>query len=83
MNISVVKAEYIDGLILNITFSDETQKKVDFEPFLTHKEHPVFRFYRKVNNFKRFAIENGKLVWGKNWDIIFPSSQLYEGCVEI
>lgn len=81
MSISVIKAEYINGLILNITFSDNSQRKVDFEPFLTGKEHAIFKFYRKVKNFKRFSVENGKLVWGTNWDLIFPTSQLYNGQV--
>ncbi len=79
MSISVIKAEYIDGLVLKITFSDNTQKDIDFKPFLSAKEHPIFKFYRKVKNFKQFSIENGKLVWGEDWDLIFPTVQLYEG----
>ena len=77
--IRVTKAEYINGLKLNITFSDNTEKQVDFEPFLTVKEYSIFKFYSKIKNFKKFNIENGKLVWGKDWDLIFPTAQLYEG----
>ncbi len=79
MSISVIKAEYIEGLVLKITFSDNTQKNVDFKPLLSAREHPIFKFYRKVKNFKQFTIENGKLVWGEDWDLIFPTTQLYEG----
>jgi len=27
----------------------------------------------------RFTIDNGNIVWGKNWDLIFPVEPLYAG----
>ena len=27
----------------------------------------------------RFTIDNGNIVWGKNWDLIFPVEHLYSG----
>ena len=29
--------------------------------------------------FNRFSIENGNIVWGKNWDLMFPIEQLHDG----
>jgi hypothetical protein len=29
--------------------------------------------------FQSFRIENGNLVWGKDWDLIFPIDGLYRG----
>jgi hypothetical protein len=35
-----------------------------------------------VDAFKKFRIENGNLVWGKDWDMIFPLYDLYPGRVK-
>ena len=37
--------------------------------------------YLDPRKFSRFAIENGNIVWGKNWDLIFPVEQLHAGAV--
>jgi len=37
--------------------------------------------YLDPRKFNRFAIENGNIVWGKNWDLIFPVEQLHAGVV--
>ena len=34
---------------------------------------------KKEYNFKRFKIENGNIVLGNNWDMIFPVYDLYNG----
>ena len=47
--------------------------------FLETHSHPQFNKYKKINNFKKFKIENGNVVWGKDWDMIFPVFDLYNG----
>lgn len=79
--LSIIKAEYIDGYRLNILFSDSTSQIIDFGPFLTNHPHPQHNKYRITSNFKRFKIESGNLVWGQDWDLIFPVEQLHEGYV--
>ena len=29
-----------------------------------------------------FKIENGNIVWGEDWDLIFPIEQLHQGRIE-
>ena len=41
--------------------------------------HPQYNKYLEWKNFKKATIENGNVVWGKNWDLIFPIEQLYNG----
>ncbi len=53
---------------------------IDFASFFEHS-HPQHNRYKKEENFKRFKIENGNIVWGKNWDMIFPLHDLYKGKV--
>jgi len=54
---------------------------VDFEPFILANPHPQYNRYIEPRNFKKFTIENGNVVWGKNWDMIFPLMQLYNDIV--
>jgi hypothetical protein len=66
---------------LKISFNDGTSQIIDFGPFLMENPHPQHDKYRDVSNFKRFKIERGNVVWGKDWDLIFPVSQLHKGYI--
>ena len=37
--------------------------------------------YIEPKNFKKFTIEQGNVVWGKNWDMIFPIEDLYSPAI--
>lgn len=51
------------------------------EAFIRRHPHPQYNKYLDPRKFRRFAIENGNIVWGKNWDLIFPVEQLHDGMV--
>lgn len=80
-NIYITKAEYVEDVKLHIFFSDGTSRIVDFKPFITAHPHPQYNRYIEPKNFKKFKIEYGNVVWGKNWDMIFPIEKLYKGIV--
>lgn len=75
--ISVIKAEYLDKYKIKITFNDNTLRVIDFLPFLNDNPHPQWEKYKNLTNFRKYKIENGNLVWGSNWDIVFPIANLY------
>jgi hypothetical protein len=77
--IIVTGATYIQAYKVKIEFSDNTFRVIDFGPFLKENPHPQWDKYNNIDNFKKFKIENGNLVWGRNWDLIFPVSGLYTG----
>ncbi len=79
--ISVKEAKYIDDYKLEIVFTNRKIRVVDFEPFLTTHSHPQYNKYKKPKYFKSFKIENGNIIWGKDWDMIFPVYDLYKGKV--
>jgi len=80
MNIIIVTdATYLMGYKVKIEFSDNTSRVIDFEPFLKENPHPQYEKYNNIKYFKKFKIENGNLVWGRNWDLIFPVNDLYTG----
>ena len=52
------------------------------QTLLRRHPHPQYNRYKSEKNFKKFKIENGNIVWGKNWDLIFPIGALYAGNLE-
>ena len=80
--ILVINASYIDGYKVEISFSDTTVQIVDFGPFLQKHPHPQYNKYQDTELFKQFKIDGGNIVWGENWDLIFPVSQLYKGAIK-
>jgi len=77
--IVVTGAIYLHAYKVKITFSDGTSRVIDFGPFLKENPHPQWDKYNNIKHFKKFKIENGNLVWGRNWDLIFPVYGLYNG----
>lgn len=74
----VLNANYVSEYKIHIYFNDGTDKMMDFEDYLFNHEH-TYPEYRKLSMFKTFRVDKGELVWGKNWDIIFPVHKLHKG----
>ncbi|HAQ18501.1 MAG TPA: hypothetical protein DCR40_04605 [Prolixibacteraceae bacterium] len=81
--IKVENARYVDGYKIEIEFNDHSFKTIDFGIFLTNRPHPQYNKYNDTELFKQFKIEDGNLVWGENWDLIFPVIQLYRGNINV
>jgi len=79
----VSQADFAGSYSVLLTFSNGVKRIVDFGRFLKKSVHPTIRSYLDENNFKKFKVERGNIVWGENWDLIFPIEQLYEGKIKI
>ncbi len=77
--ISIKEAKYLNDFKIEILFNDNKRRIVDFGTFLNSHSHPQFNKYKQPEYFKRFKIENGNVVWGKDWDMVFPIYELYQG----
>jgi hypothetical protein len=77
--IHVERASYIGLYRIELEFNDKTKQTIDFGDFLIKHPHPQHDKYRDLKLFKQFKIEDGNIVWGENWDLIFPIYQLYKG----
>jgi hypothetical protein len=80
--LSILSAKYIAPLSVELTFSDDTVKQVDVGAFIRQHPHPQYDRYLDEKKFKSFKLEMGNIVWGKNWDLIFPVEALYRGACE-
>nr|WP_295931160.1 DUF2442 domain-containing protein [uncultured Dyadobacter sp.] len=78
----VVGAKYLSDYKILINFSDHTSRAVDFADFLLNNFHPQYDKYKQLTHFRRFKIENGNIVWGNDWDLIFPVDQLHAGLIK-
>ena len=77
--IYIIDAENLGNLTVSLTFNDNTKQTVDVGDFIRRHPHPQYNKYLDPRKFSRFTIDNGNIVWGKNWDFIFPIEQLYSG----
>ncbi len=80
--IEVLKTHYAGDFAIRVFFNDDTQKLVDFKPFLEKSQHPSIRKYLDENKFKDFRIIDGNLNWN-DYDLIFPVWDLYNGKIEL
>ena len=78
-SIAVKYATCLDGFRLHIAFTNGKEKIVDFADFITGSKKISLAKYKRTVNFKKFKIEQGNIVWGKDWDLIFPVHELYRG----
>lgn len=74
-------AKYLGGLVLSLFFNDGSNKTIDFSSFFKNNTHPQFDKYADPKYFKRFFLDHGNVVWGKNWDLVFPIENLHNGMV--
>lgn len=80
--IYITNAKNAGNLTVYLTFSDNTMQMINVGEFIRNHPHPQYNKYLNPRNFNRFAIENGNIVWGKNWDLMFPIEQLHAGVIE-
>jgi len=76
--LKIDSAKYLSDYVIRIRFSDGKEKLVDFKPFLLKSLHPSIKKYLDENKFSNFSLTDGNLNW-KDYDLIFPISDLYNG----
>ena len=72
----------VGNLSVRLTFNDNTSQVINVGDFIRQFPHPQYNKYLDERKFRQFKIEDGNIVWGKNWDLIFPIEQLYRGHIE-
>lgn len=77
----ITNATDVGDLTICLTFSDNTTQRVNIGEFIRRHPHPQYNKYLDTRKFRRFSIENGNIVWGKNWDLMFPIEQLHSGTI--
>jgi hypothetical protein len=63
---SVIRAQHRGGYRIHVTFNDNTEKTIDFLPWL---EGPVFEPLKDLDYFGRFFLDGGTVAWPNGADI--------------
>lgn len=75
----ITSATSVGNLTVLLRFSDSTTQTINVGEYIRRHPHPQYNKYLDPRRFNRFTIENGNIVWGKNWDIMFPIEDLHAG----
>ena len=78
-NLQIISAVVEGELIVRLYFNDNTIQIINIGDFIRRHPHPQYNKYLDPNLFSHFSIENGNIVWGEDWDLIFPIEQLHKG----
>lgn len=82
IGVKIVKAEYVKEYIIELTFSDGKVNHVDFKKQVMAQKVPEYAAYQAMNEFKKFKIDDGNIVWGEDWDLIFELHRLYDNTLD-
>ena len=63
---SVIRAEYRGGYRIHLIFNDNSEKTIDFLPWL---DGPVFEPLKHLDYFRRFFLDGGTVAWPNGADI--------------
>lgn len=78
-NLQIINADIVGDLIIRLFFNDDTVQDINIGDFIRRHPHPQYNKYLDPKLFSNFNIENGNIVWGDDWDLIFPIEQLHDG----
>ncbi len=77
-NLQITNAVVVGDLTVCLYFNDNTIQIVNIGDFIRRHPHPQYNKYLDKNLFGCFSIENGNIVWGEDWDLIFHIEQLHK-----
>jgi len=80
--IRILEAKPIGNLNVILLFNDNTEQRIDVGQFIKQHPHPQYNKYLNPEEFNKFTIDDGNIVWGEDWDLIFPIEQLHAGHIE-
>jgi hypothetical protein len=79
----IISAKYVEGYKLELTFNDGKVNIIDFRKQVMAQKVPEYAAYQDLNEFKKFRIDDGNIVWGEDWDLIFELHRLYYNTLDV
>ena len=76
-NLKVEEAVYLRKYEILILFNNNRMKVIDFASAIAKYAKGDYSIYSGKKYFSKFHIEDGNIVWGKNWDLIFPVQDVF------
>lgn len=79
--IMITEAHSVGNLTIEMKFNDNTIQRVNIGEFINRHPHPQYDKYLDEAEFMKFSLDDGNIVWGEDWDLVFPVEQLYAGAI--
>lgn len=79
--LKIIEAKAIGNLCVELVFSDNTCQTINVGQFIRLHPHPQYNKYLNEAEFEKFILDDGNIVWGEDWDLIFPVEQLHSGAI--
>ena len=77
----ITEAHSVGNLTVEMTFNDNTTQQINVGDFIHQHPHPQYDKYLDEQEFSKFVLDDGNIVWGEDWDLIFPIEQLHAGTI--
>lgn len=77
----ITEATDAGNLCIHLRFNDNTTQIVDVGEYIRRHPHPQYNRYLQPQHFRQFQLDHGNVVWGKNWDLMFPVEDMYKGVI--
>lgn len=79
--LQIIEAKPADNLCVELLFNDNKRQVVNVGEFIHRHPHPQYNKYLDQSEFEKFTLDDGNIVWGEDWDLIFPIEELYSGAI--
>ena len=79
--LAILEAKTKDNLCVELFFNDNSSQVVNVGDFIRKHPHPQYNKYLDEAEFRKFHLDDGNIVWGEDWDLIFPLDQLHAGII--
>lgn len=75
----IIHAEATGDLSVELIFNDNSHQRINVGAFIKAHPHPQYNKYQDEEEFKKFSLDDDNIVWGEDWDLVFPIEQLHAG----
>lgn len=75
--VKITEAKYLDNYKIQFHFNTNEYKVIDFKSFLNNTPYNNEKKYLNLENFQKFRIEMGDLIWN-DYDMCFQAKNLYK-----
>ena len=79
--LKIIQAKATDNLCVELIFNDKSRQCINVGAFIKSHPHPQYNRYLDEEEFKKFSLDDGNIVWGEDWDLVFPIEQLHAGYI--
>ena len=62
--IRIIQAKATGNLSVELAFNDKTRQCINVGEFIKAHPHPQYNKYLDEEEFKKFSIDDGNIVWG-------------------